>query len=220
LDKEYRKEQLLASLRKFRDEYNALKSPGERMEDYTAPGEEYILDPFIPEGKLDFWREKVLLLIRQGVKVFRLTHLSHFTLFPEEVRKQLVLKTMFPLPVCNSYSVLACRQAGAAACQAFVELGQGDCENMLVHSVLPLEYYAYGRPGIFTTRAVVPYWKRFSDVKENFFRMEKEDSLTVLYPEEVLRRETPEGFSAFSDYRHAREDEENTSVFNAEREWA
>ena len=220
LNKEYRKEQILNSLRKFRDEYNALKFPGKRMEDHTAPGKEHILDPFIPEGKLDSLREKVALLIRQGVNVFRLTHFSHFALFPEEVRKQLILKTMFPLPVCNSYSVLACRQAGAAACQAFVELGQGDCENMLVHSVLPLEYYAYGRPGLFTTRAVVPYWKRFSDVKGNFFRMEKEGPLTVLYPEEVLQRETPEGFSSFRDYRHARADEENTGVFNAEREWA
>ena len=221
LNKEYRKEQILAALRKFRDEYNVLHaSPAERMGDYTAPGKEYILEPFVPEGKLESLREKVALLIRQGVNVFRLTHLFHFALFPEEMRRNVILKTMVPLPVCNSYSVLACRQAGAAACQAFVELGQGDCEDMLSHSVLPLEYYTYGRPGIFSTRAVLPYWKRFSDVKGNFFRMEKEGALTVLYPDEVLLRETPAGFSSFTDLRHARAGEENISVFNADREWA
>ena len=220
LDKEYRKGQILAALRKFRDEYTpSVKIPAV-MADYTAPGSEYILEPFVPEGKLDSLREKINVLIRQGVRVFRLTHLFQFALFPEEVRKQVLLKTQNPLPVCNSRSVLACMQAGASGCQLSVELGENDCENVLEYASLPLEYYAYGRPGIFTTRAQLPYWKRFSDIKENYFRMEREGELTVLYPDEVLQRETPQGFSSFTDLRHAGEQEEKSTVFNADREWA
>ena len=149
-----------------------------------------------------------------------MTHLFQFALFPEEVRKQVLLKTQNPLPVCNSRSVLACMQAGASGCQLSVELGENDCENVLEYASLPLEYYAYGRPGIFTTRAQLPYWKRFSDIKENYFRMEREGELTVLYPDEVLQRETPQGFSSFTDLRHAGEQEEKSTVFNADREWA
>jgi hypothetical protein len=107
-------------------------------------------------------RETIRKKMAEGVKEFRLTHLFQFSLFTKAQRNELTLRTLYPLPVCNSQSVLFCQEHGAKQAQAFVELSAVDCREMLEHSVLPLEYYAYGRIPVFNSRALLPYWKRFS----------------------------------------------------------
>jgi len=189
--------------------------------DSAAPGDEVILPPFVPEGELDALKRKIEHLQGQGSRVFRITSFFQFALFPEEVRNRVTLKTMFPFPVCNSQNILVCRECGASAVQAWIELGQGDYADLFRHSVLPLEAYVQGRPCIFMTRASVPFeGQHIRDIRGNGFELERMGALTGLYPEEPFCIEVPEGFSAFRDLRKNAGKTDKVSRFNYDRGWA
>ena len=188
--------------------------------DCALPSEEVILPPFVPESRLERLKCKVDSLLESGARVFRITSFFQFALFPEAVRKQIVLKTMFPFPVCNSQDVLACREAGAAGVQAWIELGRRDCEDLRRYAALPLEVYAYGRPCIFMTRAILPCADgKIRDVRRNSFELKKLGDLIGLYPEETLNIPVPEGYSVFRDLRQTGEGAEKLTDFNFSREW-
>ena len=190
--------------------------------DFAGPDDEIILPPIVPEGQLETVRRKIGSLIASGAKVFRLTSFFQFALFPAETRERLVLKTMFPFPVCNSQAVLVCREFGASGVQAWIELGREDHAALRAHSVLPLEAYVSGRPCIFMTRAVLPQRPaRFRDICGNGFELEEQRSgLTALYPEETLKIPLPDGYSGFYDHRKIGSGEGKETEFNFTRGWA
>ena len=82
--------------------------------DWAGPSDEVILPPFVPESQLPGLKRKIARLLEQGARIFRITSFFQFALFPEGRRAGIVLKTMFPFPVCNSQDVLVCRECGAA----------------------------------------------------------------------------------------------------------
>ena len=187
----------------------------------AGPEDEIILPPIVPEFQLDELKRQIAGLIRRGAKVFRLTSLFQFALFPEPQRHGLILKTMFPFPVCNSECVRVCQELGAAGVQAWIELGRGDHEQLREHSILPLEVYGYGKPCIFTTRAVLLPWQKIRDIRGNRFELTKDGMLTHLYPEQTLSLEDiPEHFSIFRDLRKCSEQETLLTDFNHSRDWA
>ena len=189
--------------------------------DSAAPGDEVILPPFVPEGELEALKRKIELLRGQGIRVFRITSFFQFVLFPEEIRDQVTMKTMFPFPVCNSQNILVCQECGASAVQAWIELGQGDYADLFRHSVLPLEAYVQGRPCIFMTRASVPFeGQHIRDIRGNGFELERLGALTGLYPEEPFCIEVPEGYSAFRDLRKNGGKTDTVSNFNYYRGWS
>ncbi|MBO4646991.1 MAG: U32 family peptidase [Lentisphaeria bacterium] len=190
--------------------------------DQAGPDDEIILPPIVPEGQLENLRRKIGSLIARGARVFRLTSFFQFALFPAETRERLVLKTMFPFPVCNSQTVEVCREFGASGVQAWIELGHDDFAALRSHSVLPLEAYVSGRPCIFMTRAVLPQRPaRIRDICGNGFELEEQRSgLTVLYPEETLNIPLPEGYSGFYDHRKSWGEEGKETEFNFTRGWA
>ena len=200
---------------------DALQGCTARDIEFAQAGDEVILPQFVPETELPALRRRIGSLLNAGAKVFRLTSFFQFALFPEAFRAGIVLKTMFPFPVCNSQSVLVCREFGAAGVQAWIELGQEDLALLQAHSPLPLEAYVYGRPCIFLTRADLPSPSGFiSDSHSNRFELEKRENLAGLYPEETLDLPLPAGYSAFRDFRKAAADTEKTTVFNYYRGWA
>ena len=189
--------------------------------DTAGPEDEIILPPFVPEGGLDALKHKIAVLLERGARVFRITSFFQFALFPEHVRDRLVLKTMFPFPVCNSQCIRVCRDFGASGVQAWIELGQGDYPALLAHSMLPLEAYVFGRPCIFMTRAGLrPESGRIRDARGTSFELAAHGPFTELYPEESLRIETPEGYSAFRDLRNRSGGSVRFSDFNFSRGWS
>lgn len=230
------------SLRAFLNELNAQLPPPEVFSDCTAVGkgvkipagcraareidiagtaDEIILPPFVPEAELDALKKKIAALLEQGAEVFRITSFFQFALFPEKARRKLKLRTMYPFPVGNSQCVRVCRECGAEAVQAWIELGQGDYSGLRAHSVLPLEAYVYGRPCIFMTRAGLRTPEGpFRDVRGNGFELVKFPGMTEVYPEETLDIIPPEGFSAFRDLRHAADPPSAVTEFNYRRGWA
>ncbi|MBO7147037.1 MAG: U32 family peptidase [Lentisphaeria bacterium] len=181
--------------------------------------EEVVLPPFVPETELLRLKNEIGMLYRKGSRVFRITSWFQFMLFKD--LKDVILKTSFPLPVCNSFGVLFCKESGAAGVQAWIELGEGDFEELRKHSVLPLELYAYGRPCIFTTRAKLLSWRNIADVRDHRFELKRDGGLTHVYPEEVFSAgEIPDGVPYCYDLRHAGMGEEPVSTFNTFREWA
>ena len=175
----------------------------------------------MPESGLEALKQKITGLLERGARVFRITSFFQFALFPEAVRHQVTLKTMFPFPAANSQCVRVCRECGAAGVQAWIELGQADYPDLLAHSVLPLEAYVYGRPCIFMTRAALkPGSGRIRDARGNGFELEKHGAFTELYPDETLRIELPEEYSAFRDLRNDAGAAERFSDFNYSRGWS
>ncbi|MBQ9336171.1 MAG: U32 family peptidase [Lentisphaeria bacterium] len=185
----------------------------------AGPSDEIILPPFVPEGRLAELRSRIGALLAEGAGVFRLTSFFQFALFPDPGK--VTLKTMYPFPVANSQAVLVCREAGASAVQAWIELGQGDWRDLLDRSVLPLEAYVSGRPCIFLTRASVPGRAgRIRDARGNRFELERKDGMCGLYPAETLDIEKPDGYSAFRDERKKDGGSGETTDFNFSRGWA
>ena len=185
----------------------------------AVPSDEIILPPFVPEGELGELRRAIDGLLARGAKVFRLTSFFQFALFPGPDR--VMLKTMYPFPVANSQNVLVCREAGASAVQAWIELGQADLRDLLGHSALPLEAYVTGRPCIFLTRASVPERGRaVRDIRGNRFELDRRGGLCGLYPEQALKIGTPDGYSAFFDERKEADPAAGSTDFNYIRGWA
>ncbi len=231
---------VLAALSRFRKEYAGLRPwEGAALPDCIALGkdgirsccvareldevrdasDEVILPPFVPETELAALREKIEVRLASGSRVFRITSLFQLAFF--RGKSGVTLKTSFPLPVCNSSAVQLCRELGIAGAQAWIEMGRLDWIALREKTVLPLELYAYGRPCVFTTRASLLGWQGISDQRDHAFHLEKEDSLTHLYPDGVLKiEEIPPGFSRFTDLRHASENETELSRFNELRGWA
>ena len=227
-------------LRRFLHDLNSPLGPMEKFPDCTAlekdsaaegciareidsagPSDEIILPPFVPEGGLAPVKQKIAVLLECGARVFRITSFFQFALFPETVRDRIILKTMFPFPVCNSQCIRVCRECGAVGVQAWIELGQGDYPDLLDHSVLPLEAYVYGRPCIFMTRAGLrPESGHIRDARGNGFELAGHGAFTELYPDETLRIETPEGYSAFRDLRNRAGFRDRFSDFNYSRGWS
>ena len=233
---------ILNAMRRFRDDRRKLagSARGENFPDCTAvnaddpaqgtaareidfanPSDEVILPPFVPEGELSGLKRKIDSLLERGASVFRITSFFQFALFSPEQRSRITLKTMFPFPVCNSQDILVCMEFGASGAQAWIELADGDYENLLRCSVLPLEAYVFGRPEILMTRAHIPAPAgKIRDVRNNGFELKKKDRLCTLYPAETIRIPAPPGFSIFRDCRNTGPNPESTASFNFFRDWA
>ncbi len=181
-----------------------------------SPEDEVILPYFTTENELGALKSEIDGLIRRGCRIFRVTSLFHFELLKD---KGVTLRTCFPLPLTNSLAVRECRKLGASGAQAWIELGKEDLTELRKHSVLPLELYAYGRPGLFSTRASIRKKEQeISDIRNNRFFLRRNGKLTCIFPDRPMKLEwDAPGFSRFTDLRNAVPDEKETSGFNFSR---
>ena len=130
-------------------------------------------------------------------------------------RKKLMISTLMPLHVCNSFAASLLGSFGVTMVQASPELGRQEMEKLCAKSPLPVEIYLFGRPVLLGTRAFLPVEGKMEDSKGEVFLVEKEKNLTLILPEKTMEIELCKGASgAFYDCRNIRGGEKGTAHFN------
>ena len=164
-----------------------------------SPEEECILPFFTPETRIGELRDQVAELVRNHVRVFRITSLSHLALLEEW--KDLILKTAPPLPVANSFAVEELQSLGVSVFHGHIELAESDLKELHEKALLPMEQYVAGHPVVLATRAGLPNVKRLSEPRGETFFVERCDGLSILYPRLPMRQETLPGLIPVFDLR-------------------
>lgn len=177
--------------------------------------DECILPFFTPETALEELREQIGQLIQKGIRVFRVTSLSHITLLKKY--SGLILKTAPPLPVTNSFAAEELRALGVAAFHGHIELSRTDLTALREKSVLPMEEYTYGNPVVLATRAGLPQIKKISEPRGESFTVEQNGRLTMLYPLHPMQVEPLPGMIPIRDLRKQIAQDETAAEFNFSR---
>ncbi|MEI6809960.1 MAG: DUF3656 domain-containing protein, partial [bacterium] len=179
---------------------------------------EVILPDFCSELDLPAVREKIRVLISQGVKRFRVTSVYGFTLLGKA--QGIAIITSFPLPACNSLAVRELLNCGATRVQAWIELDSVALNAMLARARSVVELYTFGRPAILTTRAVPAMFGIMTDGRGLKFEVEKaEKGLTRIYSLQAFQIPAPADVSTFMDCSRAKPGAVSTSKFNYEQDW-
>lgn len=205
----------------FRGEYRIARLP----EEEPSPREEFVLPFYANETLLPFLEEKLYQYLQKGGRQIRVSSLYGFTLIKRGkerlqregniLEKDLIISTMMPLHVCNSFAVSFLASSGVTLVQASPELGKKEMEELCKKSPLPVEMYVYGRPVLLGTRAALPVEGKMEDSKGESFLLEKEDVLTLVLAEKMM--EIPlckEASGAFYDCRYVKNGEKGTGRFN------
>ncbi|MBO5760048.1 MAG: U32 family peptidase [Lentisphaeria bacterium] len=206
----------------FRGEYRI----GRMAEDMPSPREELVLPFYVSEGQLAPLEEKIFSYLEKGGRQIRISSLFGFTLLENAIkkleekngisdRKKLMISTLMPLHVCNSFAASLLGSFGVTMVQASPELGRQEMEKLCAKSPLPVEIYLFGRPVLLGTRAFLPVEGKMEDSKGEVFLVEKEKNLTLILPEKTMEIELCKGASgAFYDCRNIRGGEKGTAHFN------
>ena len=175
-------------------------------EEFPSPREELLLPYYTPEYALPELSRLIRKNYERGVRVFRISSLSHLTLL-EEFR-DITVKSSMPLPVCNSMASEALALAGIRQVQASPELGKEELRLFIRNSPLDVEQYCFGRPVLLSTRATLPVKDKISDTKGETFLIRKEGILTRILPGKVMSvPPLPEAASHYFDCSNAEEQE-------------
>lgn len=179
---------------------------------------EVILPDFCSELHLPAVREKIRLLLSQGVKRFRVTSVYGFALLREAAGITII--TSFPLPACNSLAVRELLDRGASRVQAWIELDSVALDALLARTRSVLEVYTFGRPPILTTRAVPAMFGPMKDGRGLGFEVVKDKAgLTRLYSQQAYQIQMPADVSTFLDCSRAKPGEAKTYTFNFKQDW-
>ena len=180
-----------------------------------SPDEECILPFFTPETEIDLLRERLEHLIRNGVRVFRITSLSHIALL--EQYTTLLLKTAPPLPVANSFAAEELRSLGISAFHGHIELSRTDLEHLREKAVLPMEQYVSGNPVLLASRAGIPTVKRLSEPRGETFLVSRREGLVMLHPQHPMQVEELPDMIPIHDLRSPSASEDAPEEFNFSR---
>ena len=179
--------------------------------------DEAILPDFCPESKLNALVKAIANAYQMGIRRFRVT-----ALFGLELLKQypdIFITASTPLPVCNSMAAKELERFGVRRVMAHIELEKEAISALKEHSVLEVELYRLGRPGLLTTRAELPVSGPFKDNRGNGFEVRKDErtGLARIYPQKVVSVPRMEGIFDFYDLTNANwKNEDNTTTFNFE----
>ncbi len=184
--------------------------------DFNKLTNEVILPDFCPEDKVEAVKRAIQAAAKAGIKRFRATSLYGLELLRDFRDAEIV--TGVPLPVCNSMAVLELSRFGVRRAAAHVELDKEALELLRARSILPLELYRYGRPALFTTRALIPVDGEIRDARGNSFavRFDRVEKLTRIYPVKTHSVPRLAGFYDFYDLRNAHWNAPETATFNFE----
>jgi len=180
--------------------------------------DELILPSFCSEPDLALLRSQIAQAYEAGIRRYRITSLYGLEMI--KGYKDIIIKSSFPLPVCNSLAARGMQGADFAGIQAWVELEEGEIKALIKHSSLPVEIYQYGRLPLLMTRAKIPVSGEIRDDRGSLYRVIKDpgSGLTCLLPEKVLSLPEIPGTDRFIDYSRAEPGEEPASSFNYEFE--
>ena len=178
--------------------------------------DEAILPDFCPEGKLSSLRKAIANAYNMGIRRFRVTALFGLELLKEY--KDIFIIASTPLPVCNSMAAKELARFGVNRVMAHIELEKEAVIALKEHSVLEVELYRLGRPGLLTTRAALPIEGPFRDNRGNGFEVRRDDrtGLSRIYPQKVVSVPRLEGVFDFYDLTNANWKNNETATFNFE----
>lgn len=189
------------------------------MEENPSPHEEFILPFYIPEKELQQIRQRLSDFVAKGGHVVRVTAMHHFTLledFPD-----LLVRTSFPLPICNSFAVKEMKRLGASSVQAWIELEKKELDGFARKSCLPVEQVVYARPILLSTRATIPVSGDMSDARGNVFTVKKNGVLTQITPDKLMKLPRLQRFDSYvTDFRNEAlsMDQNDVATFNFDYE--
>jgi putative protease len=151
-----------------------------------------------------------------GIRRFRVTSLYGLDLLKEYQDIFIIAST--PLPVCNSMAAKELERFGVNRVMAHIELEKEAVVALKEHSVLEVELYRLGRPGLLTTRAALPVEGPFRDNRGNGFEVRRDDrtGLSRIYPQKVVSVPRLEGIFDFYDLTNANWKNNETATFNFE----
>ncbi len=178
--------------------------------------DEAILPDFCPEGKLSSLRKAIANAYNMGIRRFRVTALFGLELLKEY--KDIFIIASTPLPVCNSMAAKELERFGVNRVMAHIELEKEAVLALKERSVLEVELYRLGRPGLLTTRAALPIEGPFRDNRGNGFEVRHDDrtGLSRIYPQKVVSVPRLEGVFDFYDLTNANWKNNETATFNFE----
>ena len=178
--------------------------------------DEAILPDFCPEDKLAPLKKAIANAYKSGIRRFRVTALFGLELLREYEDIFIIAST--PLPVCNSMAALELERFGVKRVMAHIELEKEAILALRQHSPLEVELYRLGRPGLLTTRAMLPIDGPFKDNRGNGFEVRKDSrtDLSRIYPQKVLSVPRLEGVFDFYDLTNAHWKNNETATFNFE----
>ena len=178
--------------------------------------DEAILPDFCPEGKLSSLRKAIANAYNMGIRRFRVTALFGLELLKEY--KDIFIIASTPLPVCNSMAAKELERFGVNRVMAHIELEKEAVLALKERSVLEVELYRLGRPGLLTTRAALPIEGPFRDNRGNGFEVRRDErtGLSRIYPQKVVSVPRLEGVFDFYDLTNANWKNNETATFNFE----
>ena len=181
--------------------------------------DEAVLPDFCPESRLESLKRAIARAYSQGIRRYRVASIFELELLKEY--EDIFITTSYPLPVANSLAVDELVELGAHRVQASIELEKASIEALRDHSALEVEVYRYGRPALLTTRATLPAEGEIEDNRANAFsiRSDKRQNLTRLYAKSVFSIPHVAGTSDYYDLTQARWNENETNIFNFDKEW-
>ena len=181
--------------------------------------DEAILPDFCPESKLSSLRKAVANAYAMGIRRFRVTALFGLELLKDY--KDIFIIASTPLPVCNSMAAKELERFGVRRIMAHIELEKEAVIALKERSVLEVELYRLGRPGLLTTRAALPIEGPFRDNRGNGFEVRRDDrtGLSRIYPQKVVSVPRLEGIFDFYDLTNAHWNAQETGTFNFDSAW-
>ena len=104
---------------------------------------------------------------------------------------------------------------------AHVEMTRDDIMALRQKSPLPLECFRLGRPSLLTSRAKIPFTGEFADARGNKFelRVDRLSGLARIFPVKVMSTPHLPGVYDFYDLRNANWKNNDTEMFNFDKEW-
>ncbi len=186
---------------------------------YTENCKEIILPYFISENNLEKLAKEIDKAYKNGIRRFRISSIFHLTML--KGYSDLKITVAYPLPVSNSFTVRQLKSHGVDIVQSWIELEKEAIINMVYFSPLPVEIYRYGRPHIFTTRALLSVDGEITDSHGVKFIVGKdpETGLQSIYGNKVVKFPEIENTSSCFDYRNANPGETASTDFNFSKEW-
>ncbi|MBO7089727.1 MAG: DUF3656 domain-containing protein, partial [Lentisphaeria bacterium] len=185
-------------------------SPGmtviRELADDPSPHEELLLPFYIPQKSLPDVAAALDRFVQKGGRTVRVTSIQHFSML--KPYPDLVIRTGFPLPCCNSFAARELGRLGVASVQAWVELERPELEAFARKSPVPAEQFIFGRPVLLSTRAAINVDGDMRDARGNVFRVAHRGLLTQITADKVMELPRVRGFAAYlTDLRDARADE-------------
>ncbi len=186
---------------------------------YTAGCKEVTLPYFTDENKLEELKQKIDKAYKDGIRRFRVCSLFNLSLL--KGYSDILVTAAYPLPVSNSFTARQLKELGVNVVQSWIELEKEAIINFVYFSPLPVEIYRYGRPHIFTTRALLSVDGEITDSHgvKFFVKRDPETGLQSIFGHRVIKLPEIDNTSSCFDYRNAEPGETASTDFNFSREW-